>query len=83
MRFSIVFSLIFENRTFFPHISILTKNDFFVKIEVCGKNVRFLNISENTKENLINFRTDFIFALISRHFISLSRYFKLWKVMPK
>ena len=29
------------------------------------------------------FRTDFMFALISRHFISLSRYFRLWKVMPQ
>ena len=28
---------------------------FFVKIDECGKNFRFLNISENTKENLINF----------------------------
>ena len=55
----------------------------FFKIEVCGKNVRFLNISENTKENLINFQTDLIFALISRHFIGLSRYFRLWKVMPQ
>ena len=27
----------------------------FVKIEVCGKNVRFLKISEYTKENLIHF----------------------------
>ena len=35
---------------------------------------------KNTKEN---FRTDFIFALISRHFIGLSRYFRLWKVMPQ
>ena len=28
MRFSFVFSLIFKNRTFFPNISILTKNVF-------------------------------------------------------
>ena len=28
---------------------------FFVKIEVCGKTVQFSNISENTKESLINF----------------------------
>ena len=27
------------------------------------------------------FWNDFIFALISRHFIGLSRYFRLWKVM--
>ena len=33
----------------------VTEKAFFVKTEVCGKNVRFLNISENTKENLINF----------------------------
>ena len=29
------------------------------------------------------FWTDLIFALISRHFIGLSRYFRLWKVMPQ
>ena len=28
---------------------------FFVKIEAYGKNVRFLNIIENTRENLNNF----------------------------
>ena len=33
-------------------------------------------------ENLINF-PEFIFALISRHFIGLTRYFRLWKVMPQ
>ena len=32
---------------------------------------------------LKKFQTDFIFALISRHFIGLSRYFRLWKVMPQ
>ena len=48
---------------------------FFVKIEVYGKNVRFLNISENTKENLIIFRTDFTFAFISRHFFGLVQHF--------
>ena len=48
------------------------------------KNVRFLHISENTTENIKeNFQTDFIFALISRHFIGLSRYFRLWKVRPQ
>ena len=31
------------------------QKNIFVNIEECGKNVRFLNISENTKENLINF----------------------------
>ena len=31
----------------------------------------------------IIFWTDFIFALITRHFIGLSRYFRLWKVMPQ
>ena len=30
---------------------------------------KFLNISENTKKNLFKFCTDFICALISRHFI--------------
>ena len=34
---------------------------FGFKIEVCGKNVRFSNISENTKENLINFPDSFYF----------------------
>ena len=29
------------------------------------------------------FRTDFIFALIYRHFIGLTRYFRLWKLMPQ
>ena len=29
------------------------------------------------------FWTDFILALISRHFIGLSRYFRLWKVMSQ
>ena len=29
------------------------------------------------------FLTDFVFALISRDFIGLSRYFRLWKVMPQ
>ena len=33
-------------------IWLLPKN-LFVKIEVCGKNIRFFNISENTMENLI------------------------------
>ena len=33
----------------------ITDKLFFVKIEVCGKNAQFSNISENTKENLINF----------------------------
>ena len=33
----------------------IIKKSFFVKIEVFGKNVQFSNISENTKENLINF----------------------------
>ena len=37
-------------RLFFSHTLA-----FFVRIEVFGKNVRFLNISENTKENLFNF----------------------------
>ena len=32
---------------------------------------------------LLIFRTDFIFALISRHFIGLTRHFRLWKVMPQ
>ena len=54
-----------------------------VKIEVCGKNVKFLNISENIKENRKIFQNDFIFALISRHFLGLSRYFRLLKVMPQ
>ena len=64
------------------HLSIkVTRKAFFVKIEVCGKNVRFVNISENTGKNSLIIRTDFIFALISRHFISLSRYFRLWMAM--
>ena len=46
----------------------ITKKTFFVKIEVCGKNVRFLNLSEKKR--------DFIFALFSRHFISLFWYSK-------
>ena len=33
----------------------ITNKTFLVKIEVCGENVRFLNIGENTKESLINF----------------------------
>ena len=37
----------------------ITKKSFFVKIEVCGKNAQFSNISENTKENLINFPDKF------------------------
>ena len=32
---------------------------------------------------LLIVRNDFIFALISRHFIGLTRYFRLWKVMPQ
>ena len=35
------------------------------------------------RKNSLIFRTDLIFALISRHFIGLSRYFRLWKVMPQ
>ena len=58
-----------------------TKN--FVKIEVCGKNVRFWNISENTKEISLIFRTDLWFALIFKHFIGLSWYSRLWKIMPQ
>ena len=61
----------------------ITNKLFFVKIEVCGKKVKFSKISKNTKENLISFQTDFIFALISRHFIGLSRYFRLLKVRPQ
>ena len=30
----------------------VTQKTFFIKIEVCGINVRFLNISENTKDKL-------------------------------
>ena len=37
------------------HEFIVTQKSFFVKIEVCGKNVLFSNVNENTKENLINF----------------------------
>ena len=33
----------------------VTKKTFFVKIELYGKNVKLLNVSENTKENIINF----------------------------
>ena len=43
----------------------ITKKTFFVKIEVCGKVVRFSHIGENVKENLINYGIDFIFDLIS------------------
>ena len=35
------------------------------------------------RQILLILRTDFIFALISRHFIGLLRYFRLWKVMPQ
>ena len=34
-------------------------------------------------ENLINFLDWFIFALISRHFIGLSKHFRLWREMPQ
>ena len=30
---------------------------------------------------LLSYQTGFIFALISRHSIGLSRYFRLWKVL--
>ena len=39
----------------------ITKKTFFIKIEVCGKNVRFSNIGKNTKENLINLPNGFDF----------------------
>ena len=32
----------------------VTKKTFFFKIEVCEKNVIFLDMSENTKENFFN-----------------------------
>ena len=38
MRFSFVFSLIFKNRTFFPHTSILTKNVFLVTLKAKYQN---------------------------------------------
>ena len=40
----------------------ITKKSFFVKIELCGKNFLFSNISENTKENFINFPDWFYFS---------------------
>ena len=67
----------------FWYLAFKVTQFFLVEIEVCGKYVRFLNISENTKENLINFPDWYYFGLISRHFISVSRYFRLCKVMPK
>ena len=33
----------------------VTEKSSFVKIEVFGKNVKNFNISESTKENLVNF----------------------------
>ena len=38
MRFSFEFSLIFQNRTFIPHSSILTKNDFLVTVKAKYQN---------------------------------------------
>ena len=38
MRISFVFSLIFKNRTFFPHSSILTKNVFLVTLKAKYQN---------------------------------------------
>ena len=32
----------------------IERHVYFIKIEVCGKYVRFSNIGENTKENLTN-----------------------------
>ena len=43
----------------------MERHVYFIKIEVCGKYVRFSNIGENTKEDL----TDFIVVLIFRHFM--------------
>ena len=36
----------------------ITKKTFFAKIEICGKNARFSNISENTRKIFLIFRTD-------------------------
>ena len=38
MRFSFVFSLIFKNRTFIPHATILTKNVFLVNLKAKYQN---------------------------------------------
>ena len=56
----------------------ITKKGFFVKIEVCGQNVRFLNISENTKENLINFPERFCFC---SHFYAFYRFVQIFYMM--
>ena len=61
----------------------VTKKSFLVQIEVFGEKFWFLNISENTKENLTNFLDWFYFCFHFREFISLSRYSELWKVMPQ
>ena len=42
MRFSFVFSLIFKIRTFFPHTSIFTKNDFWVILKAKYQNVIYI-----------------------------------------
>ena len=42
MRFFFVFSLIFENWAFFPHPSILTKNDFLVILKAKYQNVLYI-----------------------------------------
>ena len=73
----------FQTYSFWYLAFKITQNHFSFKIEVFGKIFQFSNISENTNENLINFLDWFYFSLIFRHFIGLSRYFRLWKEMPQ
>ena len=53
----------------------ITEKNIFVKIEVYGKDVGFLNIEENTKENLINL--SFLFSFLG--ILSLSPHILQWE----
>ena len=60
----------------------VTKKSFFVKIKVSGKNKLNLQIlvKIQRKISLIH-QTDFVFALMFRHFIVESSYFTKWRGM--
>ena len=70
-RFSFVFSLIFENRTYYPHTSILTTNYFLVILKAKYQNVpsilNFWHMSHVLSSLLADTVNLYLVAFIKNH----------------